>query len=551
MLKSFVYLVLLTATIFLIGCTDFSAWDADAELSSPEPSYHARACDLMVENGDMGRCIELQEKAVDELRRGENRESALEILSQMGYIYARNGEFLKSLMYLQEASDSLRMSGKGQNHFDDNETVAAIKLLGNTSNLYIRMGLYNEALALSDRAMALTGDSTVNLRSDLLRMRAVIYDHMTTPDSAIVCKRQALEAARSIADPEERQFLTVRSENEIAWWYIEHPDYMPDSIAGALAVLERNIGKSCTVPTDSLLIGRAYALLGNHAKGISIMKSMIPVHRNRGTENFEFAMQMLSVSLVENALDRHDYEIYRETCQLTDSTRARLTANALLGADFRYRTSQIQRDRDTLKTELSLTRQRNTLLWVIAFMILAIAVTAVFLRIRQKNTLLRIRQAEIESLLREQIRLNTEIEKMRTGAEQGELAAEPGNTVEVGNDDAIDCEEADNEVTDTGEESDSSKLHSMVLLTQTDEARFRRLFAILNPGFIEHVRSLHPDISPSAELVLMLIRLRKSNEEIALVLGIKRESVNKARYRLRMLFGLPKETELNDFIARL
>ena len=71
------------------------------------------------------------------------------------------------------------------------------------------------------------------------------------------------------------------------------------------------------------------------------------------------------------------------------------------------------------------------------------------------------------------------------------------------------------------------------------------------PGLIEKIRASYPDISPSAELIIMLIRLKKSNNEIAFALGIKRESVAKARYRLRTLFSLDKETDLNEYIQSL
>lgn len=91
----------------------------------------------------------------------------------------------------------------------------------------------------------------------------------------------------------------------------------------------------------------------------------------------------------------------------------------------------------------------------------------------------------------------------------------------------------------------------MTLLTKTDENRFRQLFGGINPGFIERIRVNYPGISGGNEIICMMIRLHKSNEEISLALGIKRESVAKARYRLRTLFNLPKEVELNDFIASL
>ena len=91
----------------------------------------------------------------------------------------------------------------------------------------------------------------------------------------------------------------------------------------------------------------------------------------------------------------------------------------------------------------------------------------------------------------------------------------------------------------------------MVLLTKEDETRFRQLFDSIFPGYIQRLRRDYTGITPTTELICMLIRLSKSNKEIALTLVIKRESVVKSRYRLRSLFKLDKETDLNDFIASI
>lgn len=111
-------------------------------------SYHYQAMDLKLAGGSPQECIELQKKAVEQLRRGEAPESGTAILSQMGYFYSRNGEFLNGLMFLQEATDSMRNTPD-----EELDKDGAITLLGNTANLYVRMGLYDEALSLNTKAI--------------------------------------------------------------------------------------------------------------------------------------------------------------------------------------------------------------------------------------------------------------------------------------------------------------------------------------------------------------------------------------------------------------
>ena len=47
----------------------------------------------------------------------------------------------------------------------------------------------------------------------------------------------------------------------------------------------------------------------------------------------------------------------------------------------------------------------------------------------------------------------------------------------------------------------------------------------------------------------MLIYMKYRSEEIALSLGISKQSVNSARYRLRKKLDLPKETDLDAFLT--
>lgn len=518
------------ATLFVVGCSSSSNDECD-KAAVPDSSFHDRAFRLMESGGSIDECIELQKKAVEELRRGEYAETAVDILSQMGYLYSRGGEYLNGLLFLQEAADSLNIRTES-GILGDDEIEDAIRLYGNTSNLYTRMGLYDEALALNDKALALAVGKYRSYQSDLWRMRSVPYDNLSKLDSAFSWAHKAIYAAAALPDSMKCKDCLTRAENHLAILFIEHPDYMPDSVSAAAKVLERNLPVSRTVITDSLLLGRASALLGNPSKGISMMRAITPSMQKRGEEEFAYALEMLSESLVENALASSDYEIYKESRRLTDAKLAKLKANALLGADFRYRTSQVISEKQSLEKELALTHQRNLLLCIIFVLAGLVIVAAVLMSIKRKNRLLRERRAEIDNLIGERIRLNREIEKMSMGILHQKQTEE--NTETPNNDDF-----------------DASEIFSMVLLTQKDETRFRQLFSNLNPGFIENIRSRYPEISPNAELVLMLIRLRKSNEEIALTLGIKRDSVTKARYRLRSLFGLSKETDLNEFITQL
>lgn len=86
------------------------------------------------------------------------------------------------------------------------------------------------------------------------------------------------------------------------------------------------------------------------------------------------------------------------------------------------------------------------------------------------------------------------------------------------------------------------------LLTEEEEFRFRQLYQRLYPEFLPVLRKRCPVITKNEELLCMLVYIGLSTDDVALALGISRESVNKSRYRIRKKLNLGKEENLNDWI---
>lgn len=174
-------------------------------------------------------------------------------------------------------------------------------------------------------------------------------------------------------------------------------------------------------------------------------------------------------------------------------------------------------------------RARERLIYSSILIVIIIASIASYFirRYRRQRQLLEEKQVALQQLIDDRITLNKHIEELNSIVQQN--------------------------IVPESEQPQQEEEHilTMTLLTKNDEQHFRQLFNVIHPGFIEKIRTNFPEISSGNEIICMMIRLHKSNEEISLALGIKRESVAKARYRLRTLFNLPKEVELNDFIASL
>lgn len=339
-----------------------------------------------------------------------------------------------------------------------------------------------------------------------------------------------------IEDKERAKKCRWKSENGRADFYIEHPDYKPDSIAMAVRTLERNMKNALYPnPTSQMLIGRGHMLLGNTAKGMKIMEAALDTFRkNYGTDDIEWALRIYTQSLVEKELSPRTLAICREAKKMSDSVVAKSKANALLGADFQYRTTQVRNDKRQLENTLELEREIDIWQGILALIIVTSVIIFTLMRLHRKNEIINKNKDAIDRLIKERIALNTEIEKLNK--RQNELIA-------------------NNEKTDVVENATDSSAYSeiltMALLTKEDDNRFRLLFDSIFPGYIQKIRHRYAGRTPTAELICMLIRLNKSNDEISLALGIKRESVAKGRYRLRTLFKLDKETDLNEFLTTI
>lgn len=76
-------------------------------------------------------------------------------------------------------------------------------------------------------------------------------------------------------------------------------------------------------------------------------------------------------------------------------------------------------------------------------------------------------------------------------------------------------------------------------------------FIQVAPHFFEELKQRFPDLTPNEIKLCAYIRIGMSSKQIAQMLNLSPESVNKNRYRLRKKLGLEKDTVLDEIIAGL
>ncbi|WP_298484643.1 hypothetical protein [uncultured Maribacter sp.] len=80
---------------------------------------------------------------------------------------------------------------------------------------------------------------------------------------------------------------------------------------------------------------------------------------------------------------------------------------------------------------------------------------------------------------------------------------------------------------------------------------FKLRFTAVNEKFYKTLTSQFPKLSQGDQKICALIKLNFSSKDMARLLGISVESVHTTRYRLRKKMGLPRSTNLENFIASI
>lgn len=80
---------------------------------------------------------------------------------------------------------------------------------------------------------------------------------------------------------------------------------------------------------------------------------------------------------------------------------------------------------------------------------------------------------------------------------------------------------------------------------------FRRTFTATYPAFLLRLRELVPGITPSEELLCMLIKMNLNSREIADRMSISPGSLHTTRYRFKRKLPLPEGVTMDDWIRQI
>lgn len=489
-----------------------------------QPSYHQLARTMNDRMAPFDSVIALQLKAVDEVRRGKCVDDPVDVLQQTGYFYTRVGQYGPGLDYLLEAVDSVTRRPLTE----ENKSTAAM-LYGNLANLYVRMEMQHEALDANRRALDYSEGLHRYYAANLWRMRAAIYQHLALPDSVIRCydNTDRLSVGDSILS-------TTALTDRAAYMVLEHPErFSPDELNKVVRQVEKLDYKSPKIKaTASLVIGQGLIMRGDTEAGLKIIEDVLESTRQRqDVEMLQYTEKFLLKAYAAAGKDTKLARLFPEYTVLSDTLLNREKINSVVTSGFRFRTKQKDMETQMWKERTTNARKIIILQWlaiILATLLATFFTISILRKLRQTRRSKEVLHRRLMSMLAQQKEVNATIESLNSR-----------------------IEELNKDIADRNDTENSSKLIAEMpscLLSDTQEAMFRRDFSQIYPHFITDLRRDFASMTQNDELISMLIYMNYNSDEIALSLGISKQSVNKARYRLRKKLGLDKETDLDTFI---
>lgn len=464
---------------------------------------------------DIPQAIRILEKAVKAYRQGGKYQNMLRIMSRLGIYYRLIGEYEKAVAINQEAISS---------YTDSIAPPNIVIAYGEQSNLYAELGMYDRALQLNTEAQrySLLKDSFG--LGDLYRYRASIFGQTGNKDSIFYYLNQA-EKISALQGSFKGVFVNKVTTAEA---YLEYPDSVQKALTLALSICPDSSRMPKWAKYElELHLGRALLQTGKAVQGIPLIEKATQGFIKMDMKSRE---QKANDILMDYYLDMNMKDAfircYRRSQTFIDSLNLAEKMRAVAAANIRFDTERKEKENTLLSAQVKLQKQQlfyNICISITLLLTLIISV-AYFINKRKANRLLLEKhKQEIKKLITRQQELNRRNEQL---TEQIEQAMATNNLTSI------------------------RQLTGQNLLSKEDENDFRQSFAVIHPLYLPRLREYYPQLTRNEELLAMLICMNQSTDEIALIMGINRNSVNMIRSRMRKNIGLAKEESLDEVVKQ-
>ena len=468
----------------------------------------------MYSGNNLPKAIQILEKAIDVYRKGGNFPNMLRIMSRLGIYYHLSGEYEKAIATNQEAIATY------------NDSIApgnVVIAYGEQANLYAELGMYDQALEMNKKAQYYSMLKDSFGLGDLYRYRAQIFRNMNQKDSVFHYLRLG-EKLSMIQNSFKGVFVNkVETVNS----YLDYPDSLEKALQLALSICPDTVRMPQWAKYQlNLHLGRALLQTGKEQNGIHLIdraaQDLINMKFMEGRDANEILMDYYLAKGMNDDFAR----CYIRNRQFADSLDNNEKKRAVAAANIRFDANQKEKENKLLSAQVQWQQQQlfYNICISITLLLLLITTTAYFIIRRKANhQLIENNKREIQTLIARQQGLNRRNEQLTEEIERA-MATNNLNSIR--------------------------QLTVQSLLSREDENAFRRSFATIHPSYLPKLRESYPQLTRNEELLAMLICMNQSTDEIALIMGINRNSVNVVRSRMRKNMELPKEKSLDEVLKQ-
>jgi tetratricopeptide (TPR) repeat protein len=438
----------------------------------------------------------------------------LRIMSRLGIYYHLSGEYEKAIATNQEAIATY------------NDSIApgnVVIAYGEQANLYAELGMYDQALEMNKKAQYYSMLKDSFGLGDLYRYRAQIFRNMNQKDSVFHYLRLG-EKLSMIQNSFKGVFVNkVETVNS----YLDYPDSLEKALQLALSICPDTVRMPQWAKYQlNLHLGRALLQTGKEQNGIHLIdraaQDLINMKFMEGRDANEILMDYYLAKGMNDDFAR----CYIRNRQFADSLDNNEKKRAVAAANIRFDANQKEKENKLLSAQVQWQQQQlfYNICISITLLLLLITTTAYFIIRRKANhQLIENNKREIQTLIARQQGLNRRNEQLTEEIERA-MATNNLNSIR--------------------------QLTVQSLLSREDENAFRRSFATIHPSYLPKLRESYPQLTRNEELLAMLICMNQSTDEIALIMGINRNSVNVVRSRMRKNMELPKEKSLDEVLKQ-
>lgn len=546
---------------------------------SDDPKRNARTWYNMawaLEYGDMDSevFVRMMEYAIECCRKADGEvDGEGDIYSFMGYLYWKDGALEKATQHIQKAIDWYAAH-------PDLPRQGLIEAYLHLSRVYVSLRLFDKALEANALAVEVSKSMGNWTLEEIYRMRATTFEMASDADSALFYVDKSMEYV-----PEKSQsfYMPKLRVDRLGYYFSAYPDSLAGQTDECLELLK---------DTAVIDFERKYNLLAYYGMALQ----QVPGREREGVKYLEesyrnfladgypegilFTGDELIRAYIRTGLTERISNVFITYTETADSLQAEENANAAIVANIRYETGRKEQENRALTAEVSLKHRTLIFTWLlVALLTTLLVIGGLYLRQRQRY-LRRIsdaRLSQISGLLRTQQKLQESNDALLGAQEelrqsnaalseaQQELSKHNTSLKQELHVTSHKLEKTSHKLEQTSHELNevSSRLDSVSkqkaisdirvkisteLLNSDKEAEFRRSFTAVYPDYLPSLHRLSADMTPTDELIAMLLLLELSNNEIALTLGISKNGVNKARSRMRRRLGLKSEIVLEEFL---